>query len=57
MQTRKDIEDAKDEIRTHGLWVPVVAKIERRNAVENIESIVEVADAVMVARGDSYNFV
>lgn len=30
----------------------VVAKIETRAAVENLDSIVEVADAVMVARGD-----
>ncbi len=52
VQTRQDIEDAKEEIRRHGLWVPVVAKIERRNAVDNIESIVDLADAVMVARGD-----
>ena len=30
----------------------VVAKIETRSAVENLDSIIEVADAVMVARGD-----
>ncbi|WP_035042954.1 pyruvate kinase [Desulfovibrio sp. X2] len=52
VQSRKDIEDIKEEIARHGLWVPVVAKIERQNAVENIESILELADAVMVARGD-----
>jgi pyruvate kinase len=32
--------------------VPIVAKIETRPAVENIEAILEVSDAVMVARGD-----
>ena len=30
----------------------VIAKIERREAIENLESILEVADGVMVARGD-----
>src|SRR5690606_23448059 len=30
----------------------VVAKIEKREALRNLESIVEAADAVMVARGD-----
>lgn len=32
--------------------MPIVAKIELRDAVENIRSIVAAADAVMVARGD-----
>ncbi len=32
--------------------VPIIAKIERPQAVENIESILDVADGVMVARGD-----
>lgn len=32
--------------------VPVVAKIEKPEAVDNIDGIIEVADAVMVARGD-----
>ncbi|MEA2521757.1 MAG: pyruvate kinase [Actinomycetota bacterium] len=32
--------------------VPIVAKIETRPAVENIDAILEVTDALMVARGD-----
>jgi pyruvate kinase len=31
---------------------PVIAKLERREAVDNLEGIVDVADGVMVARGD-----
>jgi pyruvate kinase len=34
------------------LRFPIVAKIERPRAVERVESIVEAADAVMIARGD-----
>ncbi|MEM9065968.1 MAG: pyruvate kinase [Planctomycetota bacterium] len=35
-----------------GAYIPVISKIEKPQAVENIESIVEASDAVMVARGD-----
>ncbi len=33
-------------------WIPVISKIEKPQAVANIERIVEVSDAIMVARGD-----
>ncbi len=52
VQSKDDIEDIKAEIARHGTWIPVVAKVERRNAVDKLESILEVADAIMVARGD-----
>ncbi|MBU1002293.1 MAG: pyruvate kinase [Proteobacteria bacterium] len=52
VQTRDDIDEAKELIRRAGHWVPVVAKLERKRAVDNVESIVTAADAVMVARGD-----
>jgi pyruvate kinase len=52
VQSKDDIEDIKTEIARHGTWIPVVAKVERKNAVEKLDSILEVADAIMVARGD-----
>ncbi len=52
VQSMDDIKDIKEEIRRHGTWVPVVAKIERANAVENIDSILSLTDVIMVARGD-----
>jgi pyruvate kinase len=43
-----DIEEAK----ALSGGIPIIAKIEKPEAVTNLESILEVADAVMVARGD-----
>lgn len=46
----KDIHDLRKLIGNHN--VKIVAKIERREAVENLEGIIEASDALMVARGD-----
>ncbi len=42
----------KELLRTRGSRARVVAKIEKREAIDNLDSIVEAADVVMVARGD-----
>ncbi|MBN1855900.1 MAG: pyruvate kinase [Dehalococcoidia bacterium] len=47
-----DILRAKAFIQEHNADVPVVAKIERLQALNNIDEIIAAADAVMVARGD-----
>jgi pyruvate kinase len=47
-----DIEEARQLFRDAGGKGLIVAKVERTEAVENIESIIEAADIVMVARGD-----
>ncbi len=52
VQTRDDIIDLKNEIKSHGKWVPVVAKLERTNAVQNLDDILGETDVAMVARGD-----
>jgi pyruvate kinase len=52
VQRREDVLDVKAEIEKHGTWVPVVAKLERQSALDNLDSIIEAADALMVARGD-----
>lgn len=52
VQTVDDIRDVRAEFDRRNTWLPVVAKIERQNAVDNLESILSLADAVMVARGD-----
>tara|TARA_Y100000758_G_scaffold248563_1_gene184634 strand:+ start:74 stop:1435 length:1362 start_codon:yes stop_codon:yes gene_type:complete len=47
-----DVEIARKVIEEHGRHVPIIAKIEKFEALENLEGIIEAADAVMVARGD-----
>ena len=47
-----DIEDLRRAAKSAGRDVPVIAKIERIEAVKNLEEIVAAADGVMVARGD-----
>jgi pyruvate kinase len=47
-----DVQLLKDLIRSHRSSARVVAKIEKREALDRLEEIITVADAVMVARGD-----
>jgi pyruvate kinase len=46
------VRQLKEAIRDRGQDVPVIAKIEKPQAVKEIEAILEAADGVMVARGD-----
>ena len=52
VRTADDLRPAKDAIEAAGLHVPVIAKIEHPAALENLDEILDSADAVMVARGD-----
>jgi pyruvate kinase len=47
-----DIRNLKREIKRLGSDTPVIAKIERPEALKDIRGIIEAADGVMVARGD-----
>jgi len=51
-QGADDVNDARDLLRQAGGDAGIVAKIERQEAVHNIEAIMHAADAVMIARGD-----
>jgi pyruvate kinase len=52
VRTASDIEAMRKVIKNSGGHVPIIAKIEKHEAVSNIDKIVSVSDAVMVARGD-----
>ncbi|MGB9628504.1 MAG: pyruvate kinase, partial [Thermodesulfobacteriota bacterium] len=47
-----DIERVKSVLKEHSADIPVIAKIERREALENIDEIISVSDGIMIARGD-----
>jgi pyruvate kinase len=48
----EDVLQAKALIRKAGKDVPVIAKLEKPEAIENLDAILRAADGVMVARGD-----
>jgi pyruvate kinase len=52
VRTAEDITELKDIIKARGKSARVIAKIEKPEAIENIDAIIEVTDGVMVARGD-----
>ncbi len=52
VQRPSDVLEAKEFLSSHGIYIPIIAKIERQEAINNIEAIIDVADGVMVARGD-----
>ncbi len=52
VQRASDILELKEFLELHDARIPVIAKIEKREAVNNFKEILEVADGIMVARGD-----
>lgn len=52
VRTPAEILEIKEFIKTQGKIAKVIAKVEKPEAVANMEKIVEAADGVMVARGD-----
>jgi len=47
-----DMQEIRDLIQSHGCSTPVVAKIEKFEAIDSIDAILPLCDGVMVARGD-----
>lgn len=52
VRSARDVIIIKDFIKKLGYSIPIIAKIEKPEAVEHIDPILDEADGVMVARGD-----
>jgi len=52
VRSADDIRTAKSLMREFGKSVPIIAKLEKPQAIERLEEILEIANGVMIARGD-----
>src|SRR6478735_7497024 len=52
VRSASDVEDVRAIMKEEGVSLPVIAKIEKPQAIDNIEEIVDAFDGFMVARGD-----
>jgi len=52
IKNAQDVLSAKAIVKSHGVNIPVFAKIEKFEAIENIDDIIENSDGIMIARGD-----
>ena len=52
VRSAKDVEDVRKVMHEEDILRPVIAKIEKPQAVENLDEVMDAFDGVMVARGD-----
>jgi pyruvate kinase len=52
VRSAKDVEDVRKVMREEGVMLPVIAKIEKPQAIDNLDEVVKAFDGFMVARGD-----
>ncbi len=52
IRSAADMHAIKSFLEDNGASIPVIAKIESREGIENLDSILRLADGIMVARGD-----
>jgi pyruvate kinase len=52
VRSAADVQQLKSLLQSKNSTIPVIAKIEKPQAVENFDAILKEADAIMVARGD-----
>jgi hypothetical protein len=52
VRTAEDVRLVRNRVAAHGAQTWIIAKLEKPQAVEHLDAILQVADGIMVARGD-----
>src|SRR3954447_4949929 len=52
VRSAKDVEDVRRVMHEEGVLLPVIAKIEKPQAIDNLDEVIKAFDGFMVARGD-----
>lgn len=52
VRSAEDVIELKNWLLMKGKEIPVIAKVEKREAVEQVDEILKIADGIMIARGD-----
>ena len=52
VRTADDVRELRSLMETHGAHVPIIVKVEKWQAVKNIDRILAEANGIMIARGD-----
>ncbi len=52
VQTADDLKPLKSLLKKHNSTIKIIAKIEKKEALDNLEEILQAVDAIMIARGD-----
>ena len=52
VRSAKDVKEIRAVLAEHGVDIPIIAKIENREGVDNLDEIIAASNGTMVARGD-----
>lgn len=52
VRRRSDVDELRELLENHGRPIPIISKIEKPEALREIDAIIDASDALMVARGD-----
>lgn len=52
IRTAAEVEEVRSFLNKHGSTMKIMTKVETRQAVENIDAIIDASDSIMIARGD-----